>query len=94
MKRDRNPHLPPMNRVPRNVAGLAILEIEEYSVNNWHPLADGKGLPTQVHLVFKLRGIAEPLVLRLKSARAADQLIAILERHRNDVWPTPAENAP
>lgn len=89
MKRDRNPHLPPGSRVPYNLAGIETLEIEEYHVGSWCPLPDGQGPATQVHVMLKLRGIHTPLVLRLKSARAADELIGILERHRFDVWPTP-----
>jgi hypothetical protein len=88
MKRDRNPHLPPVSRVPENLAGIAYFEIEEYHVGSWSPLPDGKGPATQVHFTLRLRGIETPLVLRLQSARAADELIAALERHRFDVWPT------
>lgn len=88
MKRDRNPHLPPASSGPYNLTGMEFLEIEQYHVGSWSPLPDGKGPATQVHFMLRLRGIDTPLVMRLKSARAADELIAALERHRFDVWPT------
>lgn len=88
MKRDRNPHLPPASSGPYNLTGMEFLEIEQYHVGSWSPLPDGQGPATQVHFMLRLRGIDTPLVMRLKSARAADELIAALERHRFDVWPT------
>lgn len=94
MKRDRNPNLPPASRVPMNLEGMAFLEIEEYHVASWCPLPDGQGPATQVHFMLKIKGIATPLTLRLKSARAADELISVLERHRFDVWPTPEHPSP
>lgn len=78
--------LPPANRIPDNVEGPRTL-IEEIFVGSWCPACDGKGPATEVHLQLKIRGIDTPLTFRCKTAKAVNQLIASLERHRNDVWP-------
>jgi hypothetical protein len=77
-----------MDDTPENLAGMAYFEIEEYRVAEYHPLPDGRGLPTQVHVLFQIRGIAEPLVLRIKSRQAAREMIAALKRHTENVWPS------
>lgn len=60
-----------------------------YDVIEWQPSADGTGQPTAVCLVlpFKIGESVGRLMLRLKSRRAVDELIATLERHRDGVWP-------
>jgi hypothetical protein len=83
--------LPPPDRIPQNVAGMAILPIESYTVASYGPQPDGRPPQTEVHLVIRVRGLPEPLVMRLKSADAADTLIAALQRHRFDIWPSGRE---
>jgi hypothetical protein len=79
--------LPPMNRIPENMGGKPFFEILEYGVHEWHDLPDGKGPPTQVHFSIRLSGGMPPLVLRLKSPAAVDELVDALNRHRFNVWP-------
>lgn len=78
--------LPLPNRIPENCPDhLLALRIGDYQVGSWHPLPDGKGRATQVHLALRLNvGV---VVLRLKSRNAVQTLIDALERHRDDVWP-------
>jgi hypothetical protein len=70
-----------------NTEGMKFYEIEEISVNEWHPLPNGEGKPTQVHMMVKLADNEYPLVMRFKSARPVDELIMALITHRNGVWP-------
>lgn len=75
------------NRIPTNLAdqGLRILE-GMLHVSSWTPEPDGRGRPTQVHLVMSL-GNNLGVTCRLRSARAVDQLIHVLAEYRNEVWP-------
>jgi len=65
------------------------LELHSWSVFEWCPTPDGSGPPEEMHLVFELAGALDGarLAFRIKSRRAADQMVAILERHRDSVWP-------
>jgi hypothetical protein len=89
-RREAEANLPPGNRVPRPLgrgyAGGEIRPIAEYGVGSWCPTQDGSGPATAVVLHFTMAD-GQQFGLRLKSARAVDELIAMLERHRNDVWP-------
>jgi hypothetical protein len=87
-EREAKPVLPPPNRVPKNTSGMAVIPIESYDVASWGPEPDGKGQQTEVHFMLNLRGIEAPIAMRLKSRRAADELLAALKRHIDDVWPT------
>ncbi len=85
--------LPPANRVPQPLSDRDFVPVLEYQVGSWCPTPDGSGPATAVALRLHgpvLNGGEAQTVtmhLRLKSARAVDELIAALERHRNDVWP-------
>jgi hypothetical protein len=80
---------PPGSRIPVNLDEIAaeIYPVREYHVSSWCPARDGKGPATQVHLWMRLPELDRVITLRIKSAEDCDQLIAALERHRNDVWP-------
>lgn len=81
--------LPPPNRIPLSLAELGIRNIREYGVASWCPTPDGSG-PAEavvVHLTIETDLGDLQLGLRLKTPRAVDEMIACLERHRNDVWP-------
>lgn len=85
---DKGRELPPSSRIPRQFVGLPL--IEEYGVGSWCPTPDGTGPAEAVVLHFLVKGLAEQpieLGIRLWSAAAVNELIAMLERHRNDVWP-------
>lgn len=66
-----------------------VIPCEGYNVVEWHPTQDGTGPATAICLVlpFKVGGVEANIMMRLKSRRAADELIGILEKHRNSVWP-------
>lgn len=76
------------NDTPRNVEDMGVLmEIDSVGVAEWHPLPDGQGLPTQVHVMVTMKDDrVPPFVLRLKSARACDELINALLFHRQRVF--------
>lgn len=80
-----------MSDETKNLSDLEIYEMEDVRVNEFHPLPDGQGDPTQVHLTLKPKGSSDKLllVLRLKSRDMATQLIDALVKHTNNVWPIP-----
>ena len=72
---------------PRQLIGAAI---EDYCVGSWCPTPDGTGPATAVALELRLKTRSTEIVsviMRLKTPQAVDQMIAALEKHRNDVWP-------
>lgn len=78
--------LPPPNRVPQPLEGRQIQAVEEYGVGSWCPTPDGTGPAEAVVLHYRIEGLGE-FGLRLKTPERVNELIAMLERHRNDVWP-------
>jgi len=73
---------------PKNVAGLVFFEITGIDVMEYHLLPDGRGKPTEVHLMITVKGSPAPLVMRFKSARGLDALIDALNTHRQNVFGT------
>lgn len=71
---------------PINVGGQPFFAIEEIKVLEYHPLPDGEGDPTEVHLWFTMEDSPIPMVLRFHSPRAVDELIVALMTHRKAVW--------
>ena len=66
---------------------MGILEIEEYSLSQWHPTDDGSGKPEQLHLILKIRDIEDmSFALRFKSRRAWETLTAIGDGHADQIW--------
>ena len=75
--------------VPRNHAGMEFLEVrlDSIEVTEWHPFRDGRGKPTEVHVLMRLQGIEDlPLMIRFKSPGTLDAVIAALATHRFNVW--------
>lgn len=68
---------------PRGI-GLG-MTIEEYTVGSWCPTPDGTGPAVAVAIELKVNGLP-PLVMRLKSRRAVQEMIFALEKHRDDVF--------
>ena len=70
-----------------------IIPSEGYEIVEWKPTQDGTGPATAVCLVmpFSMRdedgSMTVSIMLRLKSRQAVDELISIMETHRNGVWP-------
>ena len=61
--------------------------IDSIDVSEWHPLPDGQGKPTQVHVSMMIDGLDVPLVMRFKGPGTLDALISALAVHRFHVWP-------
>jgi hypothetical protein len=56
-----------------------------YTVASYSPGSVGEDLPcTEVHLLINIPDVR--FGLRLKSARALDELVGALLQHRTDVW--------
>ena len=82
------------NRLPVNMRDGKYVAMPDggLSVCAWGPEEDGKGRPTQVHLVLNLGAVFPELgdvnfVQRLKSGPGVDVLIRLLAQYRNEVWP-------
>ena len=72
---------------PQNCEKMgAVFCCDELSVMQWHSERDGKGKPSQVHIVAKPDGLTT-LILRLKPRNAAEQLAAAILEHAREVWP-------
>ena len=79
-------NIPPMVAVDRNVSDTIVVPGDGYNVYSWSPGAAGEKVPsTQVHLEVPVADGVK-FVLRLKSARALDELVGVLLQHRKDVW--------
>lgn len=64
-----------------------VVPVDEYFVGSWSPGPEGANTPpTQVHISFDFPDIAT-FVVRLKSRRAVDEMIATLIEHRDYTWP-------
>lgn len=59
-----------------------------YEVASWRPGPPNSGPPTQVHLLVGLPIPEMKAVIRIKSARALDELVGILLGYRDEVWPS------
>jgi hypothetical protein len=59
--------------------------VDGFSVCEWCPTPDGSGAPEAVAVVFNMRSVGD-VVLRLRSRRAVDEMIAALEKHRDVVF--------
>ena len=57
-----------------------------YEVADWRPGPPGSGPTTEVHVIIPVRARMK-VVMRLKSARALDELVGVLLEYRNHVWP-------
>ena len=72
---------------PFNLAGQQFVPVTSIEVLEFHPLPDGQGAPTEVHLWLKIEGSEDtPFAIRFHSAPAVDQLIVALMVHRRRVW--------
>lgn len=66
-----------------------LVPVEGIEVCEWHPLRDGEGTPTQVHMrIVPGEGSLDifTFVVRLKSKDACDRLIEALQLHRDNVF--------
>jgi len=62
------------------------LTIKQYTVGQWCRSTDGTGKPEAVAICLELDGFAGALVMRLKTRRAVDDMIAALREHRDGVF--------
>lgn len=66
------------------------LEIEATEVAQWSPEVEPGSQPTQVHLMFHVKGLPYPMALRFKGPGTLTALIEQLTQHRDEVWPPAA----
>ena len=74
---------------PRSTEGMEYypIKLESIEVTEWHPLPDGQGPPTELHVLLKLEAVNLPLVMRFKGPALLDRFISALASHRFNVWP-------
>jgi len=60
-----------------------------YSIGSWCPTPDGTGPAMAVAIQFDVQAGngTLPFLVRLKSRRAVDEMIANLAKFRDEVWP-------
>lgn len=76
--------LPESSSTPREIVAA---RIESYEVGSWCPTPDGSGPAEAVAINFNIQGLEFPLILRMKTPAAVDEMIDALRRHKMDVWP-------
>lgn len=62
-------------------------EIEVIKIAAWCPDEKAQTPPTQVHLIFNVKELPYPLVLRFENPDTLGFLLAELARYRAEVWP-------
>ena len=70
-----------------NLTGMGYYEVESMEISEFHPLPDGRGRPTQVHVTITLAELDYPITMRIKSKAACEQIIFALMEHSKAVWP-------
>lgn len=73
------------SRMP--VSNVRAHAVKDIKVVEWHNKPEPIGRPDCVAFVIELAAVEAPLVIRLKSAAAVNDIIAALERHRDGCWP-------
>ncbi len=83
-----NDKKPEMKISEKNLAemGVTMVQAQGYDIWSWRDGPAGSDIkPSQVHLVLPLTP-AISVTMRLKSARALDEMVDALLAHRADVW--------
>ena len=70
-----------------NLAGAKFCDIEQISIQEWHPLPNGEGKPTQVHMIIWVKGIKVPFIMRFKGPKTLGVVVATLQDYSANVWP-------
>ena len=78
------------DQTPRNLRDMKFAEIKGIDITQWHEQEDGKGKPSQVHMLLELHGIDAILVMRFKGPVTITKVINGLIEHRDEVWPESA----
>jgi hypothetical protein len=74
---------------PRNLADMSqrFVEIEMIDISEWHPERDGRGQPTQVHVLLQLKGQPETIqVLRFHGPETLAHIVNALLEHGTNVF--------
>lgn len=70
----------------RNLDSMFLREIDEIDICEFHPLPNGGGKPTQVHMVVTVRDFPGQMVMRFKGPQTLDEVIDALTKHRERVF--------
>lgn len=70
----------------QNLTGVEFFEINEVSIVEYHPLANGQGEPTEAHMNIDIKGFSHPVIMRMKSGKVMDELIVAMITHRRRVF--------
>jgi hypothetical protein len=74
---------------PRNLADMQqrFVAIEMIDIVEWHPERDGRGAPTQVHVLLQLKDQPETLhILRFHGPDTLAQIVNALREHGTNVF--------
>lgn len=63
-----------------------IFQVKSLDVMQWHPLPNGAGSPTQVHLMITTDAVPYPLVIRFKGPDTLRGFIKALTQHCDEVF--------
>ena len=74
---------------PRSTEGMSYyaIRLDSIEVTEWHPLPDGQGPPTELHVLLTVEGADLPLMMRFKGPATLDRFISALASHRFSIWP-------
>ncbi len=78
-----------MGQVENVGAGTFLLHDMGFEIVDWHPQTDGRGKPTQVHMLLRTGDApGDPtIVIRLKSRTGYENFVRDLKAHADRVWP-------
>lgn len=83
--------VPEMKVYERDLTDFHVVPAKGFQVCSWRDGPAHSDIPaSEVHIVLPLDGKdleGVKVALRLRSARALDELVAVLLQHRKDVWP-------
>jgi hypothetical protein len=68
------------------MAALIGPKVNGYSVGSWCPTPDGSGKPVAVAISLDVSGIGD-IVVRLKTPDAVDNMVQLLLKYKQEVWP-------
>jgi hypothetical protein len=92
VQQERRAAMLPASDEVRNIADTdrPFVEVESLGVFEWHRERDGKGKPERVvmQMDVTIAGVKLAMIRQFASRGSLDELIDILTRHREGVWPT------
>ena len=70
-----------------NLPGQQYYPVEYLQVSEYHDEEEGKGPATEVHMLFYVKGLDAPFVIKFRNPADVDALVSSLVVRRQSVWP-------